>query len=585
MKQWHFFLGLIIYFSPISTAPAYRCISLYDLVLLDLTVWSDKQEVMSSGQNKARKALADFFAATEMQHAHWYQVKEATVGTHLNEVNKAFPSLSTLLSIPEELLVAIEKTAGLVSFRRGVFSSITMAWEALIAEYKLDNELTTFSCGSRPRLLIKVGSWSRRHPGVTPEFIWATKGEYRKPMLRISTLTMAFAATIGNLELIIPTSSNNKSESNDNTEGSSNSGDTTESISDSDLDGVGEVDATAFYTPSIDFPQHEFPLLHSLNIQNESQFNAVIREIVKYKRSNEAIEFIQKNNRPGYLIFCPSSRSLERYSAEISKKKGTIDSLLGVISNSAKCNETEANECLLRSLYKKDEDAFATVALENGFIMDGTNKKMDAVQVEAMISEAGLTKNSSRILFRHLNQFFGRSLFESENKRRSFFAGTEFAPVVNRKVLEDKTVIDYWYKEPDLMLIHQINNIIQQDQLPHVSSVDLTVGGDHGGGKFRMTLKILFRFEDRPSTSRLFQIASVSHSKDETEILRSTVLQPVGESLRRISLGGNFIVFIDCNNELGLSFNLNVSYFGLSFITLVNTISNRYIPFFILGQC
>jgi hypothetical protein len=44
-------------------------------------------------------------------------------------------------------------------------------------------------------------------------------------------------------------------------------------------------------------------------------------------------------------------------------------------------------------------------------------------------------------------------------------------------------------------------------------------------------------------------------------------------------------VFIDCNNELGLSFNLNVSYFGLSFITLVNTISNRYIPFFILGQC
>jgi len=321
MKQWHFFLGLIIYFSPISTAPAYRCISLYDLVLLDLTVWSDKQEVMSSGQNIARKALADFFAATEMQHAHWYQVKEATVGTHLNEVNKAFPSLSTLLSIPEELLVAIEKTAGLVSFRRGVFSSITMAWEALIAEYKLDNELTTFSCGGRPRLFIKVGSWSRRHPGVTPEFIWATKGEYRKPMLRISTLTMAFAATIGNLELIIPTSSNNKSESNDNTEGSSNSGDTTESISDSDLDGVGEVDATAFYTPSIDFPQHEFPLLHSLNIQNESQLNAVIREIVKYKRSNEAIEFIQKNNRPGYLIFCPSSRSLERYSAEISKKK------------------------------------------------------------------------------------------------------------------------------------------------------------------------------------------------------------------------------------------------------------------------
>jgi len=152
-------------------------------VSLDLTVWSDKQEVMSSGQNIARKALADFFAATEVQHAHWYQVKEATVGTRLNEVNKAFPLLSTLLSIPKEVLVAVEKAAGLVSFRRGVFSPINMAWEALIAEYKLSNELTTFSCGGRPRLFIKVGSWSRCHPGVTPEFIWAMKGEYRKPML------------------------------------------------------------------------------------------------------------------------------------------------------------------------------------------------------------------------------------------------------------------------------------------------------------------------------------------------------------------------------------------------------------------
>ncbi len=114
---------------------------------------------------------------------------------------------------------------------------------------------------------------------------------------------MAFAATIGSLELIMPTSSDSKSESIDNTEGSSNSKDTTESISDSDMDDVGEVDATDIYIPSIDLPQHEFPLLHSLNIQNELQLNAVIREIVKYKRSNEAIEFIQKNNRPGYLIF------------------------------------------------------------------------------------------------------------------------------------------------------------------------------------------------------------------------------------------------------------------------------------------
>jgi hypothetical protein len=33
---------------------------------------------------------------------------------------------------------------------------------------------------------------------------------------------------------------------------------------------------------------------------------------------------------------------------------------------------------------------------------------MDAVQVESMLAEAGLTKNNARILFRHLNQFLGK---------------------------------------------------------------------------------------------------------------------------------------------------------------------------------
>jgi hypothetical protein len=192
-------------------------------------------------------------------------------------------------------------------------------------------------------------------------------------------------------------------------------------------------------------------------------------------------------------------------------------------------------------------------------ITDG-KKKMDAVQVEAMLSEAGLCKNNARILFRHLNQFFGKGKFESEHKRRAFFAGNEFPPVVDRKVLEDKTVIDFWFKEPHKMLEHQINNIIKRDQLQGLTRVDLSVGGDHGGGKFRMTLKILFRFHERSTISWLFQIASVSHSKDDTKILESTVLKPIGESLRTISQGGCFIVQSDADDSLRLSFNLNVSY-------------------------
>ena len=118
------------------------------------------------------------------------------------------------------------------------------------------------------------------------------------------------------------------------------------------------------------------------------------------------------------------------------------------------------------------------------------------------------------------------------------------------------------------MLQHQIDNIIKKQQLQQLTRVDLSVGGDHGGGKFRMTLKILFQFNDRATISRLFQIASVSHSKDNTEIIQKSVLDPIGESLRRVSEGGRFIIHHDTSDDsLTLSFNLNVSIVSIANLT------------------
>jgi len=77
------------------------------------------------------------------------------------------------------------------------------------------------------------------------------------------------------------------------------------------------------------------------------------------------------------------------------------------------------------------------------------------------------------------------------------------------------------------MIPHQGNNIISKEQMEGLTHVDISVGGDHGGGKFLMTLKILFRFHESPTVSWLFQIASVCHSKDDTEILAATVLNLV----------------------------------------------------------
>jgi hypothetical protein len=50
-------------------------------------------------------------------------------------------------------------------------------------------------------------------------------------------------------------------------------------------------------------------------------------------------------------------------------------------------------------------------------------------------------------------------------KRREYFSGQGFPPIVKEKVLEDKTIIPYWYKPPDKLIQHQLKAIVLADQL------------------------------------------------------------------------------------------------------------------------
>jgi hypothetical protein len=58
-------------------------------------------------------------------------------------------------------------------------------------------------------------------------------------------------------------------------------------------------------------------------------------------------------------------------------------------------------------------------------------------------------------------------------------------------------------------------------------SVVSIIGGDHGGGRFWMLFKIIFRFSSKESTTHRYEIAHVSHSKDDINILKVIVLEKV----------------------------------------------------------
>jgi len=70
-----------------------------------------------------------------------------------------------------------------------------------------------------------------------------------------------------------------------------------------------------------------------------------------------------------------------------------------------------------------------------------------------------------------LRLFFGRSYFESEVKRREYFSGQDFPPTIGKKVLEDKTVIPFWYKLPDQLMKHQLKSMVTTEQLEGLQRV------------------------------------------------------------------------------------------------------------------
>ncbi len=69
----------------------------------------------------------------------------------------------------------------------------------------------------------------------------------------------------------------------------------------------------------------------------------------------------------------------------------------------------------------------------------------------------------------------------------------------------------------------------------------MIIGGDHGGGKFHMSMKVSFQLVEKKIHSYWMQIASMSFSKDNTEILKETVLDPIGEGLQLLVSGGKFL--------------------------------------------
>jgi hypothetical protein len=194
--------------------------------------------------------------------------------------------------------MSVLKVSGLLHQQGNMLSPLFCAWEDLFEEFKLDDEITTFSISGKQRIFIYVGSWSHRHPSDIPKIVC------KLPKLCICTLTMAFASSIGKADIpvpILPCSADAAMESSNNSSDHDNESVCDTSISDGNQNNVSTEDITSF--PDILFDANQFPLLNSLCVQKEFQFNKLLGEIVKYKGGTKC--FIQYNNTLGFLVLSP----------------------------------------------------------------------------------------------------------------------------------------------------------------------------------------------------------------------------------------------------------------------------------------
>ncbi len=80
---------------------------------------------------------------------------------------------------------------------------------------------------------------------------------------------------------------------------------------------------------------------------------------------------------------------------------------------------------------------------------------------------------------------------------------------MSTKVLADKMINPFWCKRPDAYLQSQLKQMIDQSLMKVMIKVDIIViGGDHGGGKLRMTMKVNFHLPEKKMVSCLTQIAA-----------------------------------------------------------------------------
>jgi hypothetical protein len=239
---------------------------------------------MSVARRLGWDALSNFLHAMDQQGAHWYAILSPAASCNLDDCHcLAFPSLSKLTSVDEEIIGEVLCQCGLAWYRSNTgYSVMPMAWAELIRKYQLEEvEVLHFFIMCKKRIYTRLGSWQDGRK-KTPAEVWsnALNDSIYAQRLCISSLGNDFAKNIGEIGILVPTTiadnsqnSSSESESDDTSIGSTS---------------YGEEEAGAVKVACNLPDPNLFPLLHSLfsNHTKHGIMDQLLKEVIKFHGSN-----------------------------------------------------------------------------------------------------------------------------------------------------------------------------------------------------------------------------------------------------------------------------------------------------------
>merc|ERR1712032_826293 len=123
--------------------------------------------------------------------------------------------------------------------------------------------------------------------------------------------------------------------------------------------------------------------------------------------------------------------------------------------------------------------------------------------------------------------------------------------------------IHYWTKPIDKVVTTCVEKFLEEQKEVHekknLTSIDVVFGGDHGQGKFRAVVKVIYRDECRKKIDDVVMtVGHIDCRKDTYDVLKNTIAQKHNESLSRLDKSGKLSIaeFVDNDSIDRYSVNL-----------------------------